>query len=293
MLLRPATNARPALKILQTIRQTTRHLAHLVPHEALEVVAEHLAGALLGAPEPYAFFCVGHVNAIFVEEAGDVHFGEVGVDEKGVRFLFFVFGGFKVCSGGEIELGVFLRGVPLDHGAAVEVLLVVEIADRADFFFNAVEGVAEDDGACEEGFLIALAEGTLREDRVVVIGPVDVIVGRKEERVKVFFFGDEKLAGFAGAGGDAFGEVGEAGDFVEDGVFGCDPVVWPAEQAGGEEGLGVDELEGVAQDVAVAVEVEDCFEAGEEDGEHFELVVVDFYWVFFSEVVFDDAAFGS
>ncbi len=61
----------------------------------------------------------------------------------------------------------------------------------------------------------------------------------------MFRFIDHELSRFARAGGDALWEFGQACDFVESGVFGPKPVVWPGEEAGGGEGGGGEERVGV------------------------------------------------
>ena len=104
----------------------------------------------------------------------------------------------------------------------------------------------------------------------------------------MFLLGEEKLAGFAGAEGQA-GWVGlEAGDGVEGRVLGGDPEVGPRDEAGGEEGFGGEEVEGVVEGEAVCVQEDEGFEGREEDGEDFELVVGDFERGVLAEVVFDD-----
>lgn len=161
--------------------------------------------------------------------------------------------------------------VVLHHRTAFELSLFGEVANRAHVFSHSVVRQAEHDCRGEEGLFVSLARGALAEDGVVVLWAVDVVVAREEEGGQVLGFGDQQLAGLGAAGGQAEWEVGHAGDVVEDGVFGCFPVVGPGDEAGGFEGFGCKDLERVAHGEAVAVEVEDRFEGGEEDGERFEL----------------------
>ncbi len=181
----------------------------------------------------------------------------------------------------------------LHDGAAFEVAVFGVVADGADVFLDSVIGEAEHHGCGEEGFFVAFAGGALAEDGVVVAGAVDVVVGCQEQGGEVGSLGDEELAGLGGAGGHVFGEVGEAGDHVEDGVFGCDPVVWPRYEACGGKRLGGEHLVGVAQRHAVAVEEYGGFKRGEQHGEDFKLVMAYFEGRFAVEEGLKDEAFGA
>ena len=98
---------------------------------------------------------------------GDVHFRDVGVQEKGPGFLL-------LCG---VLMGVLVGGVPLDHGTAVEFFVGVVVANCPDFFSYPVVRVSKHDCAGEEGFFVALAHGALAEERVVVVWAEDVVVG--------------------------------------------------------------------------------------------------------------------
>ena len=123
-------------------------------------------------------------------------------------------------------------------------------------------------------------------------GSEKVVVACQEEAAEMDVFGDEQFAAFGAAGGHPWWEGGHAGDGVEDGVFGCDPVVRPGDEAGAEEGFGGEHFGGVAHGEAVAVDVDDGFKGGEEDGEGFELVVCGLDGAVFGHEVGDDEAFG-
>ena len=96
----------------------------------------------------------------------DVHFRDVGVQEKGPGFLL-------LCG---VLIGVFVGSVPLNHGTAVELFVGVEVADCAYFFSDPVIRVSKHDCPGEEGLFVALAHGALAEERVVVFWPKDVVV---------------------------------------------------------------------------------------------------------------------
>ena len=81
--------------------------------------------------------------------------------------------GGGVNGGGE---GV-VAGVVLHDGTAFEVTVFGVVADGADAFFHTVIGQAKHDGGGEEGFLVAFAGRALAEDRVVIAGTVEVVVG--------------------------------------------------------------------------------------------------------------------
>ena len=97
----------------------------------------------------------------------DVHFGDVCVQEERAGFLL-------LCS---VLMGVFVSSVPLNHGTAVELFVGVVVADCAYFFSYPVVRVSKYDCAGEEGLFVALTHGALAEERVVVFGTKDVIVG--------------------------------------------------------------------------------------------------------------------
>ena len=284
MLVRPLANPAPADPVPQRMIQLTAHVLQDIPHLPLQIEAKDLLLAVLGAPQPQRLLRFFRDEGFVVEEAAEVHFGDIGVEEKRADREGRIVGG-----GGD---GV-VAGVVLNDGAAAEAAVVGVVADGADVFPDAVVGQPEHDGGGEEGFLVAFARGALAEDRVIEAGPVEVVVGGEEERGEVGFFRDEELARFGGARRHASGKVGEAGDLVEDGVFGSDPVVGPGYEAGRGEGFGGEELVGVTQGHAVAVEEHGSFEGGEEDGEDFELVVAYLERGLALEEGLDDDAFGA
>ena len=96
---------------------------------------------------------------------------------------------------------------------------------------------------------------------------------------------------FATSGGNVLGVFIHSSNFVEDGIFGRFPIVGPAKHARGGKRFGTDKLHGVMKHHAIAIEIKDGFEAGEEYGEDFELEMFNVMSIFFPQVVLDDETF--
>ncbi len=171
MLLRALANPAPANPILERTIQLAPDTLQNIPDVPLEIGAEDLLLALFRSPQPQRFLRLFGDQDSVVEEAAEVHFGDVGVQEEGADGV-----GGVIDSGGE---GV-VAWVELHDGAAFELAVFGVVADGADVCLYSVVWEAEHHGCGEEGFFVAFARGALAQDGVVEAGAVDVVVGCEE-----------------------------------------------------------------------------------------------------------------